>query len=109
MSVRFSAEDCSLDPKNPLLPKGLHDGDQIRVYRHDNKDFVLFTVRFKDEGEFAREKIRMTVVGMSRLGYEVAEDQKLNFHCLLFWKILLEKKPKILENYTNSLSTRQRS
>jgi phage replication-related protein YjqB (UPF0714/DUF867 family) len=87
--LNFSAEDCSLDHKNPLLPEELHDGDQVRVHRHDNKDFVLFTVHFIDEGKFGKEKIRMTEVGMSRLGYDMAENQKL--------KLSL---PAVLENMT---------
>ena len=89
ISQKFTAEDCSLDPGNKNLPKGLEDGDQIRVFRHDKKDFVLYTVHLFHENEFNKDRIRMNELGMKRLGYKTAKGQKL--------KLVL---PVIKENLT---------
>ncbi len=77
ISQKFIAEDCALDPANKNLPQDLKDGDQIRVFRHDEKNFVLYTVHFINENEFNKDRIRMNELGMERLGYKIANGQKL--------------------------------
>ena len=69
-------EECYLDPQCEALPKGVMAGDQIRVYRHDDSDFALFTVRLRKD-EKGTSRILLAEEGLKRLGYGRSDSLKL--------------------------------
>ncbi len=74
---QLGKEGCSVDPANPDLPSGLAEGEQVRLYRHDQADFALYTVFFKTESPPAITRIRLTQAGRSRIGYGTPSGERL--------------------------------